>query len=151
MARHALLSVLLLLALTLEVSGQSIDVSLAVVQVVNAKERRITIKKAVHRMVPEVRDVAVINNGQQETREVTTYVTVVEEMQHSFAIGKDDVAVHTGDGKLLEGEAAWKRLEPGLVVVIGGKEMLGPRYARVFRPETILLVIGSRKAAPGGQ
>jgi hypothetical protein len=138
MLRRGVSAVVVLLGTALAACGQSVPLTLMKIDEVDRKGGTIQVKlnQIQHRQV--TRQVQENVNGQVVVRNVTEKVPVTVTVTMTLPLA--NFRPHTGDGKPLDAKQLRERLRPGVVVVVGGEELLQPQFRAVFRPEALLLV-----------
>jgi hypothetical protein len=138
MMRSILVASVAVLATAAVVSAQGTAVTVAVLDKADREREQITIRSQVTEMVPVTKEIVVVINGKNETRTITEYASIMREMEVNITLTAHDA--FTADGKRLDKQALWQRLQPKTVVVLGSETLLQPHVRQVFRENVILLV-----------
>jgi len=99
---------------------------------------------AVTVMVPVTKNIQVerkvLVDGQErtvvETRTVTAYESMVKSVQWALKGNR----AFDGNGKKLEGDAFWKKIKKGDVVLMAQGTTIDAKWTKVLKPETIILL-----------
>ncbi len=117
--------------------------SLAAVVSVDPATGQVIYSDTAQRLVPETVERVVERDGKRVTEKITVYKTVHETVHRLIEI--KNTKASTADGKPLSTDEALKHIAPGSVVVIfPTAAKLEPAYLKLFKAETVIVVLGGK-------
>jgi hypothetical protein len=110
----------------------------------------IVFRERVFKAIPVVKEIVVIENGQQVTRKITEYETLVEE--RLISINAADSRVITPHGKQLPIDEVWKRVKANTLVFVSTDGNAPDQvYLRALNADTLVIIPPLLKRAPDPQ
>ena len=122
------------------------EISLVKLADADADQKTIVVTRQVMRQVPQTRTVTVEVNGRPETRTEQVLATVAESMNVTTTLKA--AKGFDGKGQPQTDEQMWKQLKAGAAIVLVNGQLPDADLLKLFRPETLIVVLPPKTAAP---